>query len=392
MKTMSFRIGEIQPNPFRAIERYPLRPEKINALRESFRTAGGFWNNIVARIRDDGRPEIAYGHHRLEALRQDHGPEEKISLIIRDPDDETMLQMMLKENEETWNSCASVEQESLRAVVEAYGSGRIELPHPGGGHSQHRHAPSFQIGETSGADLRSPYSAGTLAEYMGWDQTKVEGTLNALELVEKRILTEKDYGDLSTTQARALTREIRYLTATGEILAAAYQKDAQLAERQRDRAIDEGDRSRAEAVRTFALERVDRAWERSAEEAHYLAALIQRNLKDGTWSTRMVSGEVQKRFKPKTLRTVGLKRSPSVRGKREDPEELVNYFEELDLFLVAVSEAPKVRRSFSFEALVLARSQHQRVLEAVLERDRDVKRRLGEMRDQLRGGLLEHIR
>ena len=159
MKTMKFRIGAIQPNPFRAIKRYPLRPDKIEALRESFKKAGGFWENIVARIRKDGIPEIAYGHHRLEALRQEYDADHEISLIIGDPDDETMLRMMLKENLDTWGSSASVEQESLRAVIEAYASGRIKLPQPGGGHSQHRHAPCFRIGKNSAITAPSGTSA-----------------------------------------------------------------------------------------------------------------------------------------------------------------------------------------------------------------------------------------
>ena len=67
MKTMKFRIGDIQPSPFRDLDRYPLRPDKIDARMESVRSTG-FWQNIVARIREDGLPEIAHGHHRFWQL------------------------------------------------------------------------------------------------------------------------------------------------------------------------------------------------------------------------------------------------------------------------------------------------------------------------------------
>ena len=215
MKRMKFRIGDIQPNPFRDLDRYPLRPDKIDALRESFKSAGDFWENIVARIREDGLPEIAHGHHRLEALRLEYGPDRKISLIITaSDDDETFLQMMLKENLETWDNSASVDQESLRAVVEAYAAGRIELPQPGGGHSQCRFAPSFCRGETANSNRRSPYSAATLSEYLGWKGSKAENTISALELIEEEMLTEAHYQDLKPTYALAMTRAIRKLVAT----------------------------------------------------------------------------------------------------------------------------------------------------------------------------------
>ena len=86
-----FRVAEIRPNPFRDIERYPLEEKKIEALCESIRTTG-FWDNLVARIGEDGKPEIAYGHHRLEAVHRVLGDDAKVGLIIRELDNEKMLQ------------------------------------------------------------------------------------------------------------------------------------------------------------------------------------------------------------------------------------------------------------------------------------------------------------
>ena len=90
---MRFRIKEIKPNPFRDASRYPINKEKVAALRRSIQTTG-FWDNIVARQQVDGKAEIAYGHHRLQALREEFSPDHEVDLIIQDLDDEAMLKMM----------------------------------------------------------------------------------------------------------------------------------------------------------------------------------------------------------------------------------------------------------------------------------------------------------
>src|SRR6266853_986608 len=118
-----YAIKDIKPNPFRHISRYPIRREKVAALRESLRKTG-FWDNVVARA-NNGKVEIAYGHHRLVALKEEFGANHKVNLIIRDLDDEHMIQIMARENMEEWGTSASVEQETIRAVVEAYAEGLI---------------------------------------------------------------------------------------------------------------------------------------------------------------------------------------------------------------------------------------------------------------------------
>src|SRR5205085_8309072 len=117
------------------------------ALRESMRTTD-FWDNIVARARN-GKAEIAYGHHRLAALKEEYGPNHKVNLIVRDLDDEHMIQIMARENMEEWGTSASVEQETIRAVVEAFAEGLIELPPVSKDiqKSNIRYAPSFTPGE-----------------------------------------------------------------------------------------------------------------------------------------------------------------------------------------------------------------------------------------------------
>ena len=54
----AFKIKDIRPNPFRQLDRYPLNQVKVDALRGSILTTG-FWENIVARVRD-GEPAGAH--------------------------------------------------------------------------------------------------------------------------------------------------------------------------------------------------------------------------------------------------------------------------------------------------------------------------------------------
>jgi hypothetical protein len=206
----SFKVGDIQANPFRRLDRYPVRQEKIDALRESLRTTG-FWDNVVARIGPDGKPQIAYGHHRLQALKEEWGPGRSVNLIIRELDDEQMLKIMVRENMEEYGSSGEAEHETVRAVVEAFAAGKIHLPALGKrGLTQARIAPSFILAvreKLTEAELAHAYSSGSLASFTGWmqkdgrPQYRGRNALNVLEVIERGLLEEKDFKGLSSWQA-----------------------------------------------------------------------------------------------------------------------------------------------------------------------------------------------
>jgi hypothetical protein len=91
---MIVKIKDIRPNPYRNLEKYPLKREKIDYLKESIRETF-FWKHITAREKN-GFYELACGHHRIEALRE-LGIKE-IDIPIEDISDEWMLLMMIREN------------------------------------------------------------------------------------------------------------------------------------------------------------------------------------------------------------------------------------------------------------------------------------------------------
>lgn len=229
------KLKDIRPNPFRRVDRYPIRQEKIDALLESI-DATGFWDNIVARVTDEpGVVEIAYGHHRIEALNQKYKPTHEIGVILRDLDDETMLAMMVRENMEEWGSNVAVLFETVEAVIEAFAEGKIELPpvpfmtRP----DAIREAPSFIPGMTHMVDTselsvreardarekdrvgRRIYTTESLARYLGWTikhdepADKAYAILNALTLIEQGYATKDDFDNLSVRQADLKVVEIR---------------------------------------------------------------------------------------------------------------------------------------------------------------------------------------
>lgn len=266
---MQVKIGEIRPNPFRNTVRYPIIRTKVDGLRSSYKKTG-FWDNIIGRV-IDGIPERAFGEHRYTALMEEYGPDHVIDLIIRDWSDEKMLKSMADENLSVWGHNANVEHETIRAVVEAYAAGKIELEVPSKDtrHDQLRYAPSFKTDVSVVQHSRS-YTANTVARFLGWTSPKGEAqdrvvySLMALELIEEDLLSETEFDLLSTSQARAVVvearraRQYRLDRAKEEQKAQEYQ--AKLAEEARikaEQAATELEKAEAEREQIQAARRHD---------------------------------------------------------------------------------------------------------------------------------------
>jgi hypothetical protein len=213
---MKYKLKNIKPNPFRNIDNYPINKEKVAALRESIGHTG-FWDNVVARA-NNGAAEIAYGHHRLAALKKEFGDNHEVDLIVKPFSDETMIKVMARENMEEWGSNAQIEMETVKAVVQAFAEGRIKLKPvktgSRGSPGKIRCAPSFIARSATNTDPLY-YNTQTVAEFIGWlepsgeAQDKVATALNALELIEKGASDESDFADIGTKQAEALVSQTR---------------------------------------------------------------------------------------------------------------------------------------------------------------------------------------
>jgi hypothetical protein len=204
-----YRLGDIKSNPFRDMTRYPISRAKVEALKESIGTTG-FWDNIVAREMD-GKPEIAYGHHRLVAMRELWPASHVVNLNVADLDDERMLKVMARENMEEWAANALVAQETVRAVVLALADGKIRFPpltEPER-RSGVMTAPSFVRKPAGGTRCASDkfYTAGQVGAFLGWHRKKAESAINALSMLEQELLSDSDFDGLNATAADALVRE-----------------------------------------------------------------------------------------------------------------------------------------------------------------------------------------
>jgi len=111
---MKVKLKNLVANPFRDIENYPIQTEKLEALKRSIDQTG-FWDNLVAREKD-GEIQIAYGHHRLQALRQIKNDSFEIDIPIKDLPDETMIKIMANENMESWSNSTIVIDETVKVT------------------------------------------------------------------------------------------------------------------------------------------------------------------------------------------------------------------------------------------------------------------------------------
>lgn len=111
---MKVQIKDLRPNPFRDIESYPIDEKKVQSLTKSIKQTG-FWDNILAR-KNNGKIEIAYGHHRLIVLKKLFKPGDYIDIPIRELDDETMIKIMANENDEHWRTTPAIVNETVKVT------------------------------------------------------------------------------------------------------------------------------------------------------------------------------------------------------------------------------------------------------------------------------------
>jgi ParB-like chromosome segregation protein Spo0J len=214
-------VKNMRPNPFRCIDEYPLQEEKIEALKDSIESTG-FWGTIVARPAEGKSVEIAFGHHRREALIQSKVAE--VEIIVRELTNEQMLQMMARENMEEWGTSAWVEVETVRAAIDAYGKDLISIPlDKGKGGNQvlfdaanTLHHPYAKCDSRN--SLNRPYTKTSVARFLGWTDKRTGGrgtqpndsclvAFKALAAIEKGWVTTADLRKLNRMQMATLLTE-----------------------------------------------------------------------------------------------------------------------------------------------------------------------------------------
>lgn len=112
---MKIKVSQLKPNPYRNIDKYPVDPAKVEALKKSIDQTG-FWDNLVARTaKPSGKGyELAYGYNRLMALKE-LGIKE-VDIPVKDISDATMIQMMANENMDEWRTSPGAINEAVAAA------------------------------------------------------------------------------------------------------------------------------------------------------------------------------------------------------------------------------------------------------------------------------------
>lgn len=286
MITKSFQVKEILPNPFRRMEQYPLNGAKMEQLEESIK-AVGFWEGISVRINAAGKPELAFGHHRLAVLRKLYPSTKTFDWIVRTLTDGEMIQWMSRENGESYKTDAAVLRETIRAAVEAHAAGKIlakEMPIPPHTKPNYiRYAPAFSSESSTNSDHLYPYTIEALAAFLGHSKSSGEAAkdyfraaFGAVELIADGYLTEARIKDLPSfkleevvtavkKQRDAAIAESRRLAVEAEARRQeAIRKAEELTKQQA--AAEEKRKQMAELERLAAIKRAEEKVKRDAEE------------------------------------------------------------------------------------------------------------------------------
>jgi len=113
-KTMKIKLKNIKKNPYRDLNKFPIDQEKVKKLEKSIEDTD-FWDNLLARNINDNI-ELAYGHHRLEALKNIHGNDFEIDLTVKNINDETMFKIMVNENDSWYDSVSNIDEAAEQAI------------------------------------------------------------------------------------------------------------------------------------------------------------------------------------------------------------------------------------------------------------------------------------
>ena len=121
----SVPIGLIDANPYRDLGTYPWIERKVEQLQRSIADVG-FWAGVIGRPKGK-RYQLAFGHHRLEAVRRNKKLKE-VPLIVDALTNEQMLQFMGRENGEDYNADFLVMLNTWEAALTFFSADQPKIP------------------------------------------------------------------------------------------------------------------------------------------------------------------------------------------------------------------------------------------------------------------------
>jgi len=186
---MKVKIEQLEPNPYRDMTNYPINEDKVRTLVDSIQQTG-FWDNILAR-KQGSKYQIAYGHHRLAAIREVLEPNDEVDIPVKELTDALMLKIMANENMDDWKATPQVIDETVRVTK------RFLEEHP------------EELTKYQKYDLSKPTMVG-IARFLGWDDENKKGpwhpdrisySLERLKMIDDDKVEHSVFTELSTERA-----------------------------------------------------------------------------------------------------------------------------------------------------------------------------------------------
>ena len=201
-KRMKLTTKDLAPNPFRDIKNYPFNKEKIENLKNSINETG-FWDNILVRKPTYANYyEIAYGHHRLQALRELYPDGLAIEVPVKELSDSIMLKIMANENMEQWQLTARVVDETVRVTASFL--------------DEHPDEIKTKEPKKVSSDGKNNYNFSSLAfqiaEFLGkgWSEKSIYNSLQRLKMIEEGAVDKEAVHSMpSPTAADTFGKEVK---------------------------------------------------------------------------------------------------------------------------------------------------------------------------------------
>lgn len=173
------KLSDLNPNPYRDIGVYPFKRDKIDALKTSINDTG-FWDNILAR-EYNGQIQIAYGHHRLNALQELYCEDIdfEVDIPVKDLSDAMMIKIMARENMEEWKTDPAIIDETVKLAKRFLENNPEELKKV------------RDVDGNGGAMGIAPVGYRIVAKFTGIPEGKVQLSLERLNLADEGMIDLK---------------------------------------------------------------------------------------------------------------------------------------------------------------------------------------------------------
>lgn len=184
------KLSSIEDNPHRDSKAYVYNETKILSLMESIGDTS-FWENLLARQTKEGVIQLAYGHHRKQALlklvAEGLTQYEEIKINVRperELTDEMMLKIFAQENKDEWgedprNLCMTVLQirAHLQTLLDASGSKDDLMKKVGAAGALKMDDRSFTRMKNAGV------GASTIAQFLGdtWSRQTIQDAMALID-------------------------------------------------------------------------------------------------------------------------------------------------------------------------------------------------------------------